>query len=132
MLERTLLLVLVLVAAPPRTSGDTKLSSGFGDAQLSFNFARNIAVGESGDVHAVWFDSQIHYRRSVDDGRTWLDSVTLSASSLPSQHPAIAVAGQSVYVVWHEVQVTPQIVFRRSVNGGRTWEPSQRLTNPAI
>lgn len=135
-MRKLVLLLVFILTAPPRSSGNTKLSSGFGEAQLSFNFARNVAVGESGDVHVVWFDSQIHYRRSVDDGRTWLDSVTLS-SAFQAQHPAIAVAGHTVYVVWHEVaaalpQVKPQIVLRRSLDRGKTWEPAQRVTDPAI
>ena len=139
MVERSLVkalpLLLTLLAAPPRLFGEVRLSSGLSASELSFNFARSIAVGESRHVHAVWFDTQIRYRRSVDGGRTWQEPLALSVPGVIAQHPAIAVAGRGVYVAWHEVRSappTPQIVLRRSLDGGATWEPEQRLTDPSI
>ncbi|MGZ5475433.1 MAG: sialidase family protein [Thermoanaerobaculia bacterium] len=129
--------ILLALSALPE-SGQTRLSSGLSDSQLSYNFARSVAVGDSRDVHVVWFDSHIHHRRSVDGGGTWLAPVTLSAlTGVYSEHAAIAVDGRAVYVVWHELrgalpQVVPQIIFRRSLDLGATWEPEQRLTDPSI
>ncbi|MEK6375994.1 MAG: sialidase family protein [Acidobacteriota bacterium] len=132
-LLKTVPLLLALFAAPPHAFAETRLSSGLAESQLSFNFARCIAVGEGRSVHVVWFDSQIRYRRSIDDGRSWLAPVTLSAPDGRSEQAAIAVAGRAVYVAWHELRGTlPQIVFRRSLDGGATWEPEQRLTDASI
>jgi hypothetical protein len=112
---------------------ETRLSSTPADAQLSYNFARAIAAGDSRDVHVVWFDAQIHYRRSLDDGRTWLAPLVLSRAAVRSEHAAVAVEGRNVYVAWHELSGSqPRIVFRRSVDRGATWAPEERLTNPAI
>lgn len=133
-----IVLLLLIVLSGPGVPGQTRLSSGLSDSQLSYNFARSVAAGDAGDVHAVWFDSGVHYRRSLDDGRTWLAPLSLSTSTgVRSEHAAIAVHGRAVYVVWHELrggpaQVVPQIVFRRSLDRGATWEQEQRLTDPAI
>ncbi|HEY5611653.1 MAG TPA: sialidase family protein [Thermoanaerobaculia bacterium] len=133
---RLLSLLLALCAIP--AFGQRQLSSGLSDSGLGYNFARSIVAGDSGDVHVVWFDSRVHYRRSLDDGLTWLAPVTLSSPTvLRSKHAAIAAEGSAVYVVWHELQgeqpqVTPRIMFRRSRDRGATWEPEQRLTDPVI
>ncbi len=129
---------LLLAFCALRQSAETRLSSGLTESQVSYNFARSIAAADSGDVHVVWFDSRIHYRRSVDDGRTWLPPVILSALQTGrAEHAAIAVDGPMVFVVWHEFRldqphVVPQIVFRRSPDRGATWEAEQRLTDPSI
>lgn len=111
-----------------------------GDSQTSINFARSLAAGPAGAVHAVWFDTrdglpQIYTKRSADGGRTWGPDVRLSSLAAHSEYPAVALAGRSVYVVWHDLLHKPEIVFRRSADGGATWGPEIRLgegAHPAI
>src|SRR5688500_18383066 len=102
----------------------TRLSNDSANSALSFNFARAIATGDAGEAHVVGFDGRVHYRRSLDDGRTWGEQVTLSAQAQHAEQPAIATAGANVYVAWHELHgQTPQIIVRRSRDRGATWDP---------
>lgn len=114
--------------------GERRLSESASASSLSFNFARAIATGDPGEVHVVWFDEQVHYRRSGDDGLTWDEPVVLSAAESVAEHAAIATVGMAVYAVWHELAPgrPHQIVFRRSIDRGSTWESEQRLTAPSI
>ena len=125
-------LVALLAIEADDIRNETWLSTDSSDSQLSFNFARCIAVGDAGEVHVAWFDTRVHYRRSIDDGRTWLSEIVLTGDVANSQHVAIAASGKYVYVVWHELHAKPRIVFRRSADGGVTWEPPQFLTAPDI
>src|SRR5262245_39869353 len=119
---------------------DPRLTCRSGDSQASTNFARSVAAGPSGVVHAVWFDTrdglpQVYTKRSADGGRTWGPDVRLSSLAARSEYPAVALAGRSVYAVWHESLHKPEIVFRRSADGGATWGPEMRLgvgAHPAI
>src|SRR5262249_38173216 len=52
-------------------------------------------------VYVVWRDSSgIVFRRSLDQGRTWLPILSLSGTT--GDNPTIAVAGPEVYVAWEE------------------------------
>jgi hypothetical protein len=102
---------------------------------LTYNFARSIAADGSGRVHAVWYDarggsSRIYYKRSADSGRSWDPDTRLSETAGPDEHPAIAISGPTVYVVWHGIRDGKFDIFlRRSADGGLTWEPAAALTD---
>ncbi len=124
-----------------RGSADRRLTFHAGDSQTSINFARSLAAGPAGEVHAAWFDTrdglpQVYTKRSTDGGFTWGPDVRLSRLAARSEYPAVARAGRSVYVVWHNAAPGgPEIVFRRSADGGATWGPEIMLgkgANPAI
>jgi hypothetical protein len=118
---------------------DERLTFGPGPSQLSYNFARSVAADDSGRVHLVWAEAQggdpyVYYKRSVDDGRTWEKSLSLSERPAlwmerDNLLPAIAVSGLNVYVVWHEIRDgRPTILFKRSADGGDTWWPETKLS----
>lgn len=124
--------LVVVYAAAATLQGAQRLSTDVAESMLSFNFARTIAVAPGG-IHVVWFDTRIHYRRSLDDGRSWEGDTILSAANEVSQQAAVAASGSTVYVAWHEIHGSnPRIVLRRSFDSGATWLAPQRLTDPAI
>jgi hypothetical protein len=76
-------------------SAERRLTFGPGAKQTNYNFARSVAAGPDGQVHAVWFDdrsgiSQVYTKRSLDGGVTWQPDVQLSPGGFASEHPAIA------------------------------------------
>jgi len=94
-----------------------------------------IAIDSSGNLHAVWYDNtpgndEIYYKKSTDEGASWLPSQRLTWTSDSSYDPDIAVDSLGgVHVVWHDY--TPgnsEIYYRGSTDGGTSWLPSQRLT----
>ena len=125
----------------PRWSADRRLTFHAGDYHSSINFARSLAAGPAGRLHAVWFDTrdglpQVYTKRSADGGLTWGPDLRLSRLEVRSELPALAVAAGSVYVVWHSfVPGGPEIRLRRSADGGATWGPEIRLgegAHPAV
>jgi hypothetical protein len=121
--------------AVPKWEPEVRLTNSRGASLLTFNFARSIAADESGNVHVVWYDSrggtpQVYYKRSSDGGENWGPDTPLTQNLWPSEHPAVAVAGSQVYVVWHEVRGGgPNVYFRRSSDSGASWSPSVPLTD---
>lgn len=108
-------------------------------AKLTYNFARSIAVDDSGRVHIVWYDArtgneQVYYNHSRDGGATWEKEQCLSSSSVHMETdpllPALAVSGKNVYVVWHQIHSQRLDIFlRRSSDGGATWGEAIRLSS---
>ena len=123
-------------AAPPRIRWEAvqRLTHDPAPSLLTYNFARSITADGLGGVHAVWYDARdgsprIYYKRSADGGASWDPDTSLSETAGPDEHPAIAISGRNVLVVWHAVRDGEfDIVFRRSADGGRTWEPTAALT----
>jgi hypothetical protein len=144
-------------AAGPVWQSDQPLTIDPGASQTTFNFARNIATDEAGQVHVVWYDTRtgqapqpysrsrtdawyetrvgqthIYYRRSPDQGVSWGPEQRLSSAQAINEHPSIAVSGGRVYVVWHAY--TPEqgasVCFTYSSNRGATWAPPKPLAGP--
>lgn len=115
-------------------TSDVRLTADPSGSGLSFNFARSLAVDETGALHVVWFDSRgdrsrVSYKQSRDGGETWSGDIPLSDGSHSAAHPAIAIAGPDVYVAWHELHTGgPHISLKHSRNRGMTWEAAVRLT----
>ena len=114
---------------------DVRLTADPGESRLSYNFARSIAADGAGGVHVVWYDTrdglpQIYYKRSAGGGDAWDDEVRLSENPAPNGHPSVAVAGSTVYVVWHAARPGKGLFihFKRSTDGGGTWGPEVSLT----
>ncbi len=117
---------------------DIRLTRTAGDSLLTFNFAHPLAADEAARVHLVWYEQsgerrQVHYRRSPDGGSTWEPALRLSAPGNWSEHPSLAVSGNSVYVVWHSRAGARaprfDVWLRRSLDGGSSWEDPVALTN---
>ena len=93
-------------------------------------------------VYLVWDDSrdpsthETYFKRSTDDGATWLEDVRLTpADAYWSPCGAVAAQGSDVWVVWHELRHTQsnptneEVYLIRSTDCGATWGPEARLTN---
>lgn len=93
------------------------------------------ALGSS--IHAVWFDNrdgnyEIYYKRSTDNGAVWGTDTRLTNDNNISRHPAAALWGNYVHVVWNErVGANEEIFYKNSTDGGLTWNANVRLTNEA-
>jgi hypothetical protein len=85
----------------------------------------------------VWHDdtpgnAEVYFKRSVDRGLNWSAGRRLTNTPGVSNHPAIAVDGSNIYVVWADnTPGNSEIYFKRSVDGGVTWKTAQRLTKTA-
>jgi hypothetical protein len=109
------------------------------------------AIEESGDGEVsaasganrftVWADqssnSEIFFKRSTDNGATWLATINLSANPGFSDKPAIAVSGSKVYVVWRQQNLDfdvplSDIFFRRSLDNGATWGPKVKISSEGM
>ncbi len=124
--------------APARSQwlGDQRLTFDPAASQLSYNFAWSIAADEAGRVHVVWYDQrdgqpQVYYKRSTDGGATWGPDVRLSDDPSPREHPALAAAGEHVYVAWHSAREGEgvNIFIKSSHDGGATWGGDWQLTS---
>lgn len=117
------------VPPTPTWSDDIRLTDDPADSLVTYNFAHSVAaVGST--VHAVWYDtrdgtSQIYYKRSLDGGTTWEPDHRLVNDATVREHPAIAAAGDAVYVAWQDHRSTGPFDFYvtliRSLDGGATW-----------
>jgi hypothetical protein len=117
----------------PRWLPEKRLTSAREPSRTSFNFARSIAAA-GGGVSIVWYRdengvSQVFAKRSADGGATWRPDTRLSGGDKGSEHPAVAVSGRHVYVVWHDFRNGhPDVYLRRSADRGATWGPERLLT----
>ena len=121
-------------AAQLKSKLESRLTFDEGASLLSYNFAWSVAVDEANRVHVVWYDdrtgnSRIYYKRSTDGGLNWEAEIRLSDDSASKEHPAIAVSGTHIYVVWHDSRNSGlNIYFKHSTDGGATWGPDMQLT----
>jgi hypothetical protein len=111
--------------------GDTRLTNAAG-------FSVNPSVAAAGAVvHVVWRDdrdgnNEIYYKRSTDGGTTWGGDFRFTNDTAASQYPSVAVAGDTVHVVWDDRRAgNYEIYHKRSTDGGATWGSDNRLTNDA-
>jgi hypothetical protein len=87
------------------------------------------------DIHVVWDDDtpgsyEIFYRRSTDNGSTWMKKKHLSHNTTNSYSATIAVTGNNIHVAWYE-KALGEIYYKRSRDNGATWKKTKRLTNNA-
>ena len=77
------------------------------------------------NVYVVWTDDttgngDIYFKRSVDNGTTFVETENLSRNSTtPSTGPRISAVGKNVYIVWQDmVSGSNEIFYRHSNNTG--------------
>ena len=107
------------------------------DLSDNLGTADSPTIAVSGNiVHVVWGDGtsgdeDVFYRRSLDGGATFGQTINLSDNPGLSLNPEIALSGSNVYVVWHdhELPVNAEIFYRRSTDGGASFEPTRNLSN---
>jgi hypothetical protein len=113
---------------------DVRLTSISGNSFTSNNNAWCIASNGS-NIHAVWFDSrdgntEIYYKRSLDNGTTWSTDTRLTNNTLNSETPSISVLGVRVSVVWNDYRDGNwEIYYKHSTDNGSNWISDTRLTN---
>ena len=95
----------------------------------------NIAAGERGDLHIVWFTNGkkrqgIFYRRI---GATDMSTpISLGDPAHQAGHPDVAASGKRVLVSWREFDGQKYSVWAmRSNDGGASWNARQRLAESA-
>src|ERR1700680_1223158 len=97
-----------------------------------------IAVDSGGNINVTWMDNttgnnQILFRRSPDQGATFLPAMNLSNGTYDSSNPQVRVGTNgSVYVVWQEID--PQsfndaIFFARFNNGDTNFSIPTNISN---
>jgi hypothetical protein len=94
----------------------------------------SVAVSGS-TIHVAWQDhrdgnNEIYYKHSTDGGATWTPDTRLTFDSAFSSLPSVAVAAETVHVVWRDDRSgNPEIYYKVSYDGGMFWSPDVRLTN---
>jgi hypothetical protein len=114
------------------------------DAPVQISYAAGFSSGPSiaaygSNVHITWEDSrlgwwnnEIFYRRSTNDGVNWSIEEQLTEDTTFSNTPSIAVAGNNIHVVWEDLRDGNfEIYCKNSTDNGQTWSSDLRLTNDA-
>lgn len=94
---------------------------------------------DGSNIYVVWSqyfgapkEPEIYFKRSVNRGVNWTSDKGLTKNSGVSWHPAIAVDGSKVYVVWMDnIPGNEGLHFKRSEDGGATWTGYKRLREMA-
>lgn len=86
-------------------------------------------------VHVVWIDhrngkKQIYYKRSVDSGNSWSESIRLINTVFDTEDPQLKCTGSNIHLVWTDVRDgNAEIYYKKSSNDGLNWSNDERLTN---
>ena len=91
-----------------------------------------LQIASSGsNVYVVWEDKipfdpgEVFFRASTDEGANFEATENLSSNPEDVFEPKISVSGNSVYVIWTEVQ---NIFFRKSMDSGDSFGPVINLS----
>jgi hypothetical protein len=96
-------------------------SSAYFDA-TGYSNGRKLLRDTNNVLHAIFSNGNgIVYTNSTDSGVSWFSPLTISNLTPDAKHPAMAIAGNHMYVVWED---GPNISFRRSPDLGSSWIPS--------
>ena len=85
--------------------------------------------------HVVWHDdrngnTEIYYKRSIDNGTTWSNDIRLTNNNSNSYWPTLAVDGNNIHVVWTRNYY--EIFYRVSNDNGENWENEKKLANSGL
>ena len=82
------------------------------------------------DWRLGWWNSEIFYRRSTNDGVNWSVENQLTNDTTFSNTPSIAVSGNNIHVAWEDMRDGNfEIYYKNSTDNGQTWSSDMRLTN---
>jgi len=120
-----------------KRSTDEGLSWGT-DTRLTNNssISNNPVVSVAGSaLHIAWYDNrdgnyEIYYKRSTDNGVSWVADLRLTNDTSSSSTSSISVSGSLIHVVWQDFRDSDdEIYYKRSTDGGVSWGADTRLTN---
>ncbi|MBA3829115.1 MAG: T9SS type A sorting domain-containing protein [Taibaiella sp.] len=74
-------------------------------------------------------NTEVYFRRSLNNGTTWDTLQRISNANGRSEDPAIAALGKNVYLSWNDNRnsANMQTYYRHSANSGLTWGPETQL-----
>ncbi|UCG92988.1 MAG: T9SS type A sorting domain-containing protein [candidate division WOR-3 bacterium] len=114
------------------------------DAPVQISYAAGFSTSPSiaahgSNVHIAWHDSrfgwwnnEIFYRRSTNDGVDWSPEQQLTMDTTFSNTPSIAASGNNIHVVWEEMRDGNfEIYYKNSTDNGQIWSTDLRLTSDA-
>ena len=100
----------------------------------SGSWTPNICV-QGLNIHIIWYDgrngdNEIYYKRSVDNGDEWGNSIRITNHDEQSSEPDIAVNDQYLHIVWRDRRDgNAELYYKISTDNGDGWSSSARLTN---
>ncbi len=87
------------------------------------------------NIHIVWdsfpseLNSEILYRKSNDNGKTWDEPIKITLNTSKAVEPDIAVYKNTVHIVWKDYRNNnPEIYYIKSIDSGNSWSKQQRIT----
>ncbi len=103
-------------AYPAGWTSDKTVTAGTGSVDIAVKGA---------NVHLVYENNGVYYRRSTDSGLTWSSAVRLDAGT--GSRPRVTTgAGNTVYATYvgqdRPGALQSEVLVRRSTNSGQTWE----------
>ncbi|EMR73820.1 BNR repeat-like domain protein [Thermoplasmatales archaeon SCGC AB-539-N05] len=103
--------------------------------------AESPAIAVNGStLHVVWSNdffpesggSDIYYKQSSDNGKTWSDDARLTHVESESAEPSIGANGNNIHIVWQDTRhsgTNREIYYKVSRDNGITWSDDIRLTD---
>jgi len=99
------------------------------------SYSPSIATDAGAGIHIAWHDTtpgyaEIYYKKSTDNGGTWLALKRLTYNSGPASYASLATESNSkIHVVWHgAIPSTYEIFYKESTDDGASWLGQKRLT----
>jgi len=135
------LLPLVVVLLAPAISWaewepEVRLTNDPSESVTCFDNAWAVAAAGT-TIHVVWHDArdgntEIYYKRSLDNGTTWSADTRITNDASWSERPSVAVRDSIVHVAWYDGRLgPPRIFYKHSLDNGVTWGADVSLTPTA-
>jgi hypothetical protein len=90
------------------------------------------------NIYAIWVDfvtgnDDIYFKRSIDRGASFGDTINLSNNPGDSYNFKVSLSGNYIYIVWQDetlsINGTDDIFFKRSTDGGASFGDTINLSN---
>lgn len=111
-----------------------KLNGNYGD----IHSYPSIVVYEN-NLHVVWMtlnmenaNWEIYYKRSLDNGNSWLPEIILNDDNIDSWNPKIAIEENNLCIIWGDKKdgnSAFEVYFIKSNDNGANWSQSIRLSS---
>jgi hypothetical protein len=90
------------------------------------------------NIYAIWVDfvtgnDDIYFKRSIDRGASFGDTINLSNNPGDSYNFKVSLSGDYMYIVWQDetlsINGTDDVFFKRSTDGGASFGDTINLSN---